>query len=78
VTGMLLVFSAIFAFIWAIAVDRGITFSGYIHIFLVAAVLLAIAHCCLPNRTGALAQSSPDPRHQRRTARLLGWRPGKR
>ena len=75
---MLLVISAIFAFIWAIAVDRGFTFSGFIHVFLIASVLLAIAHCWLPNRAGVLAQSCPDPRQQRRTARLLGWRPRKR
>ena len=72
---MLLAFSAIFAFIWVVAVARGITFSGYIHLFLVASVLLVLAHCFFPARAGTVAQSCPDPLHQRRLSRLLGWRP---
>ena len=72
---MLLAFSAIFAFIWAVAVASGMTFAGYIHIFLIASVLLVLAHCFLPTRSGAVAQSCPDPLHQRRLSRLLGWRP---
>src|SRR5689334_20632211 len=72
---MLLAFSAIFAFIWCVAVARGITFSGFIHFFLVAAVLLVFAHCRLPARRGNVAQSCPDPLHQRRLSRLLTWRP---
>ena len=72
---MLLAFSAIFAFIWVVAVARGITFSGYIHLFLGASVLLVLAHCFFPARTGTVAQSCPDPLHQRRLSRLLGWRP---
>jgi len=72
---MLLTFSAIFAFIWAVAVAQGMTFSGSIHIFLIASVLLVLAHCFFPTRSGAAAQSCPDPLHQRRLSRLLGWRP---
>src|SRR6266705_452947 len=71
---MLLVFSAIFAFIWAAGVTQGVTFSGYIHIFLVASVLLVLAHWRLPMRPGMMAQPCPDPRQQRRLSRLLGWR----
>jgi hypothetical protein len=72
---MMLAFSAIFAFIWTVGVARGITFSGYIHAFLVASVLLVLAHCCLPARLAEVAQPSADPRQQRRLSRLLGWRP---
>jgi hypothetical protein len=72
---MMLAFSAIFAFIWVVGVTQGITFSGYIHAFLIASVLLVLAHCWLPARLGAVAQSCPDPREQRRLSRLLGWRP---
>ena len=71
---MLLAFSAIFAFIWAVGVARGITFSGFIHLFLAASVLLVAAHCWLPARSGEVAQPCPDPLHQRRLSRLLGWR----
>ena len=72
---MMLAFSAIFAFIWAVGVARGITFSGFIHIFLIASVLLVLAHCWLPARPGEMAPSRPDPLQQRRLSRLLGWRP---
>jgi hypothetical protein len=75
---MLLAFSAIFAFIWIIGVTTGNTFSGYIHVFLVAAVMLVLAHCYLPARLVSPTQSSPDPLNQRRLARLLGWRPRRR
>ena len=75
---MLLAFGAIFAFIWIIGVTTGITFSGYIHLFLLAAVALVVAHCFLPLRFGTPAQSSADPLHQRRVARLLEWRPRRR
>ncbi len=71
---MMLAFSAIFAFIWAVGVARGITFSGYIHVFLVTSVLLVLAHCWLPARPGEISQSCPDPLRQRRLSRLLGWR----
>ena len=74
---MLLVFSAIFAFIWLIVVARGVTYSGYIHISLVLSLLLAVLHYWLPNRAGDVAQSCPDPRNQRNKARLLGKRPDK-
>jgi hypothetical protein len=72
---MLLVFSVIFAFIWVVGVGGGITFSGYIHIFLILSVVLAIAHCWLPNRPHEIAQSCQDPLQQRRLSRLLSWRP---
>jgi hypothetical protein len=72
---VLLAFSTIFAFIWIVGVTTGITFSGYIHVFLFAAVTLVLAHCCFPLRTGTRTQSCPDPLRQRRLARLLEWRP---
>jgi len=72
---MLLAFGAIFAFIWIVGVTTGITFSGYIHIFLAAAVTMVLAHCFFPLRLGTPVQSWPDPLHQRRLARLLEWRP---
>jgi hypothetical protein len=72
---MLLTFSVIFAFIWIVGVTTGTTFSGYIHVFLFATVVLLLAHCCFPLRWGSPAQSCPDPLHQRRLARLLEWRP---
>ena len=71
---MMLAFSAIFAFIWLVGVARGITFSGYIHGFLIASVLLVLAHCYLPARLAEVAQPCTDPREQRRSSRLLGWR----
>jgi membrane protein implicated in regulation of membrane protease activity len=75
---MLLVLSAIFAFVWLIAVARGVTYSGYIHISLVLSLVLTFLHYWLPNRAGHIAQSCPDPRNQRNKARLLGKRPDKR
>jgi hypothetical protein len=72
---MMLAFSAIFAFIWTVGVARGITFSGYIHTFLIASVLLVLAHCWLPARMSEIAQPCADPRQQRRLSRLLGWSP---
>jgi hypothetical protein len=72
---MLLAFGTIFAFIWIVGFTTGITFSGYIHVFLVAAIGLFVAHCFMPLRFGKAPQSCPDPRHQRRLARLLEWRP---
>jgi hypothetical protein len=75
---MMLAFSAIFAFIWAVGVTQGITFSGYIHVFLGASVLLVLSHCWLPARSGSVAQACSDPLNQRRLSRLLGWRRPKR
>jgi hypothetical protein len=72
---MLLTFSIIFAFIWAAGVGTGITFSGYIHVFIFASVMLILAHCCFPLRLGMLGPRCPDPLRQRRLARLLEWRP---
>jgi amino acid transporter len=72
---MLLTFGIIFAFIWIVGVATGITFSGYIHLFLVASVMLILAHCCFPLRLGVAEPPSPDPLRQRRLARLLYWRP---
>ena len=72
---MLLAFAVIFAFIWIVGVAAGITFSGYIHIFLVLSVLLGLAHCWLPRRSGGTTQTNPDPLNQRRLSGLLGWRP---
>ncbi|MFL6300953.1 MAG: hypothetical protein ACJ71N_10155 [Terriglobales bacterium] len=72
---MLLAFGAIFAFIWIVGFTTGNTFSGYIHVFLFAAVALFVAHCFMPLRLRSPAQSCPDPLHQRRLARLLEWRP---
>jgi hypothetical protein len=72
---MLLTFSIIFAFIWIVGVATGITFSGYIHVFLFAAVMLVLAHCCFPLRLGVASAPSSDPLRQRRLARLLEWRP---
>ena len=72
---MLLTFSLIFAFIWTVGVATGITFSGYIHVFLFACIMLLIAHCFFPARLTSPSQSCPDPLRQRRLARLLHWRP---
>jgi len=75
---MLLTLSVIFAFIWIVGVTTGNTFSGFIHVFLVATVTLVLAHCCFPLRWGSPAQSCPDPLNQRRLARLLTWHPRRR
>jgi hypothetical protein len=75
---MLLTLGIIFAFIWITGVGTGITFSGYIHVFLFAAVTLVVAHCCFPLRAGTPTQSCPDPLRQRRLARLLDWRSGRK
>jgi hypothetical protein len=75
---MLLAFSAIFAFIWIVGVTTGNTFSGYIHVFLVATATLVLAHCWFPARLATPVQSVSDPLHQRRLARLLGWHPRRR
>ena len=72
---MMLVFSVIFAFIWIVGVAAGMTFSGYIHLLLVASVLLGLAHCWLPSRSGGVTQTDSNPLSQRRLSRLLGWRP---